>query len=212
MKKILLPALFLLITAGSFAQSDRYNQAMKNAIAKFDSASTPDAMLAVSNSFERIGDAEKNKWLPYYYASLSYALHAFMKNTPASNDTYASKAEELINKAEALEKNNSEIACVKSLVASLRMIVDPQSRWQTYGNTIQQEIETAKSLDPGNPRPYFLQGQNLRYTPEEFGGGCAAAKPLLEEALKKYESFKPASDLHPNWGKGQVTSMLEGCK
>lgn len=212
MKKFLLPALLLLITAGSFAQSDRYNQAMKNAIAKFDSANTADAMLALSNTFERIGDAEKTQWLPYYYASLSYTLHAFTKNTPASNDTYAAKAEELIGKAEALEKNNSEIACVKSLIASLRMIVDPQSRWQTYGNTIQQEIETAKSLDPNNPRPYYLQGQNLRYTPEEFGGGCAAAKPLLEEALKKYESFKPVSDLHPNWGKGQVTNMLEGCK
>jgi hypothetical protein len=212
MKKLLLPALLLIITTAGFAQSDRYNQSMKNALEQFSSAGTPDAMLAVSQTFERIGDAEKTQWLPYYYASLTYVLHAFMKNTPETNDTYATKAEELINKAEALEKKNSEIACVKSLIASLRMIVDPQTRWQTYGTTIQQEIETAKSLDPANPRPWYLQGQNLRHTPQEFGGGCAAAKPLLEEALKRYESFKPASELHPNWGKDQVTAMLEECK
>ena len=212
MKKFFLAAVVMIMAAKSFSQSDRFKQAMTTAIAKIDSAATPDAMLAVSNSFERIGDAEKTQWLPYYYAALTYSLHGFMKNTPASNDTYATRAEELINKAEALEKNNSEIACVKSLIASLRMIVDPQSRWQTYGATIQQEIETAKSLDPNNPRPYYLQGQNLRYTPEQFGGGCAAAKPVLEQALKKYETFKPASDIHPNWGKGQLTAMLEGCK
>jgi hypothetical protein len=212
MKKILLAVMVLIISATGFSQSDRYKQAMATNLKKFDSSATPDAMLALSNTFERIADAEKTQWLPYYYAALTYTFHAFMKNTPASNDTYADKAEQLISKAAELEKNNSEIACVKSMIASLRMIVDPQNRWQTYGGTIQQEIETAKSLDPANPRPYFLQGQNLRYTPEQFGGGCATAKPLLEEAAKKFESFKPASDMHPNWGKGQVTVMLEGCK
>ena len=98
------------------------------------------------------------------------------------------------------------------MIASIRMLVDPQSRWQTYGATSQQELETAKKIDPTNPRPYFLQGQGLRYTPQEFGGGCATAKPVLEEAMKKYETFKPATELHPNWGKGQVTQLLEGCK
>src|SRR5688572_28142303 len=212
MKKILLATIALAISVASYSQSERFKQAMATNVKKLDSAATPDAMLAVSNSFERIAEAEKTQWLPYYYAALTYAWHAFMKNTPASNDTHADKAEQLINKAAELEKNNSEIACVKSMIASLRMIVDPQSRWQTYGATIQQEIETAKSLDPNNPRPYYLQGQNLRYTPQEFGGGCATAKPVLEQALKKYETFKPASELHPNWGKGQLTGLLEGCK
>jgi hypothetical protein len=212
MKKIFLAVMLLVITATSFSQSDRYKQAMATNLSKFDSSGSADQMLSLSNAFERIGDAEKTQWLPYYYASLAYTLHAFMKNTPSSNDNYANKAEELINKAEALEKNNSEIACVKSMIASLRMLVDPQSRWQTFGPAIQQEIEKAKSLDPANPRPYFLQGQNLRFTPEEFGGGCATAKPLLEEAQKKFETFKPASDIHPNWGKGQLKTMLEGCK
>lgn len=212
MKKILFAALLLSISAATFSQSERYKQAMTNNIKMMDSAKSPDDLLSVSQAFERIADAEKTQWLPYYYAAFTYSLHAFMKNTPAQNDTYANKAEELINKAEALEKNNSEIACVKSMVASLRMIVDPQSRWQTYGATIQQEIEKSKSLDPANPRPYFLQGQNLRYTPEQFGGGCATAKPMLEEAKKKFETFRPASDIHPNWGKSEVSRMLEECK
>lgn len=212
MKKTLFAALLLIISATTFSQGDRFKQAMVNNIKLMDSAKGADDMLAASQAFERVGDAEKTQWLPYYYAALNYSLYAFTKNTPAQNDTYANKAEELLNKAEALEQNNSEIACVKSLIASLRMLVDPQTRWQTYGATIQQELEKSKSLDPDNPRPYFLQGQNLRYTPQEFGGGCAAAKPYMEQAQKKFETFKPASDIHPNWGKNEVVRMLEGCK
>jgi len=212
MKKIMLAAIALTITTVSFSQSDKYKQAMTTNLAKIDSAKSPEDMLAASAAFERIADAEKTQWLPYYYAAFCQGLYAFQKNNPSANDSYADKAEQMINKAEALEKNNSEIACVKSMIASIRMLVDPQNRWQTYGPTAQQELETAKKIDPTNPRPYFLQGQGLRYTPQEFGGGCATAKPVLEEAVKKYETFKPATELHPNWGKGQVTQLLEGCK
>ncbi len=212
MKKFFLAVLAFTIATATFSQSEKYKQAMANNLKLIDSAKSPDDLLAASAAFERIAEAEKNQWLPYYYAAFAQGLYAFMKNTPASNDTYAEKAEQLINKAEALEKNNSEIACVKSLIASLRMIVDPQSRWQSYGATAQQELENAKSWDPANPRPYFLQGQGLRYTPEQFGGGCATAKPMLEEALKKFETFKPATELHPNWGKTEANKLLEGCK
>ncbi len=210
--KSLLLAVLALTTMTVYSQSDRYKQAMTANIKKIDSAKTADDLLAVSAAFERIAEAEKNQWLPYYYAAFTQTLYAFQKNTPSSNDAFADKAEQLLNKASELEKNNSEIACVKAMVATLRMIVDPQNRWQTYGPSIEQEIAAAKTQDPNNPRPYYLQGQNLRFTPEQFGGGCAPAKPLLEEAMKKYEAFKPASELHPNWGQGELSRLIEGCK
>ena len=66
--------------------------------------------------------------------------------------------------------------------------------------------------DPANPRPYFLKGQGLVYTPKQFGGGCKTAKPVLETAMGKYSGFKPASDINPDWGKPQVENLLNGCK
>jgi hypothetical protein len=212
MKKTLIVLTILAISYAGFSQSEKYTNAMTATISRIDSAKSPDDMLALSGTFERIGDAEKTQWLPYYYAAFTETLYAFMKNDAASNDTYADKAEQLINKADAQQQNNSEISCIKSMIASVRMLVDPQTRWQTYGATVQQELEKAKTQDPANPRPYFLQGQNLRYTPEQYGGGCASAKPMLEEALKKFETFKPATALDPDWGKKQVDQMLEGCK
>jgi hypothetical protein len=98
------------------------------------------------------------------------------------------------------------------MIATLRMLVNPQQRWQQYGAVIQTELEKAKSQDPSNPRPYYIQGNNLRNTPEQFGGGCSTAKPLLDQALQKYETFKPASAIAPNWGKERTQQLLAGCK
>jgi primosomal protein N'' len=212
MKKVLIAIIVLSMTGAAFAQSEKYTKAMQTNIAAIDSAKSPDDMLALSAAFERVGDAEKTQWLPYYYAAFTQTLYAFFKNDVANNDAYADKAEQLIAKAEALEKNNSEISCIKSMIASLHMMVNPQQRWQTYGAAIQSEIDKAKTQDASNPRPYYLQGQNLRYTPEQFGGGCATAKPLLEEAVKKFEAFKPATGLHPNWGMARTKQLIDGCK
>jgi hydroxymethylpyrimidine/phosphomethylpyrimidine kinase len=212
MKKILFALIPLAIATHSFAQSEKFVKAMTADIALFDSAKTADDMLAASAAFERIADAEKNQWLPYYYASLSQVIYAFMKNDMPNNDAIAGKAEQLLAKADALQPNNSEISCVKSMIATLHMLVNPQQRWQQYGAIAQQELEKAKSQDPSNPRPYYIQGNDLRNTPEQFGGGCSTAKPLFEQALKKYETFKPASGISPNWGKARTEQLLAGCK
>jgi hypothetical protein len=212
MKKIFFAFLSLAVVTQGFAQSEKFTKAMTTNIAQFDSAKTADDMQALSASFERIGDAEKTQWLPYYYASLSQVLYAFMKGDMSNNDAYAGKAEQLLNKADAIQSNNSEISVVKAMIATLRMLVNPQQRWQQYGSVIQQEIENAKKQDSTNPRPYYLQAQNLRNTPEQFGGGCNSAKPLLEEAIKKFDTFKPASSIAPNWGKAQAAQVLAGCK
>ena len=211
MKKMFIAFLSLAIAARGFAQSDKFTNAMTNALAQWDSAKTADNMLSISATFERIADAEKTQWLPYYYASLSQVLYAFMKNDMPNNDALAGKAETLLTKADGLQPDNSEISCVKSMIATLRMLVNPQQRWQQYGAVIQQELDNAKKQDPANPRPYYLQGQNLRNTPEQFGGGCNSAKPVLEEAVKKYEAFKPASTIAPNWGKLQTEKVLATC-
>jgi hypothetical protein len=212
MKKILISIACIVSVVTCFSQSEKYTKAMANNISQIDSAKSNEDMLSLSASFERIGDAEKTQWLPYYYSAFCELLYAFKKNDLPNNDQYADKANTLLSKAEALEKNNSEISVLKSMVATLHMMVDPANRWQQYGGTITSAIENAKKEDPNNPRPWYLQGQNLRYTPENFGGGCGPAKPVLEEAIKKFDSFKPASSLHPNWGKSLTEQTLAGCK
>ena len=213
MKKIIIASFLLLFAAGSFAQSEKYIGAMKKNIAGMDTSfKNPVDLLTLANSFERIAIAEKSQWLAYYYAAFCQVNYGFMQQDKDKVDAIADKATDMINKADSLMPNNSEISCIKSMIASCHMMVNPMQRYMEYGPESSSNMEAAMKQDPTNPRPYYLKGQGLKYTPEQFGGGCATAKPEFQTALDKYAAFKPASELSPSWGKTQVEALLKDCK
>ena len=210
-KKVFLLALVALSALATTAQSEKYQKAMGANLAKYATVQAPMDFQALSASFERIANAEKTEWLAYYYAAHAQILYGFMIKENEGRDAIADKAEQFIAKADSLQPNNSEISCLKSMAATLHMMVNPMQRYMQYGQQISSNMEKAKQQDPTNPRPYFLQGQNLKETAPQFGGGCKTAKPILEEAAKLYATFKPASPLHPNWGKGETEDLLAKC-
>ena len=213
MKKITLISLISFFSLITFAQSEKYINAMKKSITLLDSAfAKPDNFLSIANTFERIGTTEKTEWLPFYYAAYCRVNYAFMQKDPAGNDPIAEKATALINTADSLQPNNSEISCVKSMIASVQMLVNPQQRFMQYGATSQKELQKAMQQDPTNPRPYMLKGQSLKYTPEQFGGGCKNALPQLEIAMEKFTSFKAVSEIYPSWGKSYTGDIIKQCK
>lgn len=212
MKKTIFLLLISIVSLSSFAQNEKYVNAMKKNITLLDSAfAKPDNFLSMANTFERIGTAEKTEWLPFYYAAYCRVNYAFMQKDPSGNDAIADKSAELINKADSLQPNNSEISCIKSMIASVQMMVNPQQRFMQYGPISQKEMGMAMQQDPANPRPYMLKGQSLKYTPEQYGGGCKKAIVELTTAQEKYTAFKPASDISPNWGKSITEIMIKEC-
>lgn len=213
MKKLFLLSAAIMITAASFAQSGKYVTAMQSNLAALDTSfKNPANLLALANNFERIATAEKNQWLAYYYAAYCLVNYGYFEKDKAKIDGYADKATALINTADSLAPKNSEISCIKSMIGSCHMMVNPMQRYMQYGEEINTNMENAMEQDPTNPRPYLLKGQGLRYTPEQFGGGCATAKPELLKALEKFNSFKPQSELYPSWGKSRVEQLLGECK
>jgi|ERR1700722_809126 hypothetical protein len=208
MKKLfLISLLFAAICAN--AQSDKYIAAMKKNLDLMDSAKTTADFQNVSNAFERIGDAEKTQWLPYYYAGLALTRIGWM-DQKIDKDANADKIKALCDKAEAIDKN-AEICTIRNMAATQEMMVDPQTRWQTYGTEASAALQKGMQLDPNNPRLYYLQGMSLFNTPEQFGGGKEKAKPVFAKSVElfKKEEHKP---LYPNWGKDQAEQMLAKCQ
>ncbi len=126
-------------------------------------------------------------------------------------DKVADEAQTLIDKAMAIEKS-SENYCVVYMIVTAKLLVDPAGRYMQYMGPMNEALESAKKADPTNPRPFMLQAIGAKNTPEQFGGGCVVAKPLAVKALALYDSFKPASVLHPGWGKDQVEGIMTDCK
>ena len=213
MKKLILLALMTTLTVAGFSQSDKYLAAMKRNLAAIDSSfSNPPSLLSLANTFERIADAEKNQWLPYYYAALCQVNYGFMVTDKTQTDNIADKATALINKADSLSPKNSEVSCIKSMIASCHLMVDPMQRYMEYGQESNTQMENAMEQDPTNPRPYLLKGQSLKYTPEQFGGGCKTAKIELQTAIDKFLVYKPASELYPAWGLQRVQQLMKECE
>ena len=213
MKKLLFFAIACFAITATRAQSEKFTGAMKKNIAALDTAfANPASLLTLANNFERIATTEKNQWLPYYYAAFCQVNYGFMQQEKDKVDDIADKATALISKADSLMPENSEISCIKSMIASCHMMVNPMQRWQQYGAESNTQMQAAMRQDPANPRPYFLKGQGLKYTPEQFGGGCKTARPELQTAMEKYAAFKPASEIHPSWGQQITQSLLDQCK
>jgi hypothetical protein len=208
MKKLFLISLLLAAICAN-AQSDKYVAAMKKNLELMDSAKTTADFQNVSNAFERIGDAEKTQWLPYYYAGLALTRIGWI-DQKVDKDANADKIKTLCDKAEAIDKN-AEILTIRNMAATQEMMVDPQTRWQTYGMEASADLQKGMQLDPNNPRLYYLQGMSLFNTPEQFGGGKDKAKPVFAKSVElfKKEEHKP---LYPNWGKDQAEQMLAKCQ
>ena len=203
-----------------WAQTDQFKQAMSQAISAMQATNMTSPVTdfqATANQFERIAAAEPKEWLPRYYAGLNYVYMGFLGKDEASKDKFLDQADVNLKAAEAIvvatnQPENDEVAVLKAYIAQARMVVDPMNRWQQYGPLFQAGIEKAKSLNASNPRPYVLEGSSLMYTPEQFGGGPGTACPLLKQAVEKFATFKPASDLSPNWGQKQIEPLLAKCK
>ena len=213
MKKSLFAVLALMMATACFAQNEKYVKAMEAKVSQLDSNNSADSWKELGNTFERIADAEKTQWLPYYYAAYCTVTQAFTEKDNSKKDAIADKSQQLIDKAEAiLGKENSETDVIKSMIATAHMMVDPQSRYMTYGPSSSGFIEKSKSLDSTNPRPVLLEAQNKFFTPEAFGGGKDAAKEYFEKANALNEKFKPETDLSPNWGKRSLQYFLSQYK
>jgi len=200
-------ALLISMTAG--AQSAKYTEAMTKNIALLDSAKSVDQLLSLASTFDRIGDAEKTQWLPYYYAALAQTWIGWMPAT-TDKDGNAQKINAYLAKAEAIEKN-SETYAVENMAATQQMLVDPQTRWATNGKDAAAALQKGLELDPNNPRLYYLQGMSLFGTPTQYGGGKDKAKPLFEKSIALYKSAQP-KPLYPTWGEKQAENMLAQCQ
>jgi tetratricopeptide (TPR) repeat protein len=211
MKTLTLIATLLFATTIGFAQSANYASDMQKGINILDTMKTQSSYVVASNHFEKIANAEK-QWLPLYYAAYSNLMIAMRgKQDEETKDGIYDKALKMVNKADTLSPNNSEIYALKGYIIFMKMAVSPQQRAMKMIPESSMLIGKAIALNPENPRAYLLKGQNAFYTPEMFGGGKEAAKNSLIIATEKFEKFK-AKALEPNWGKARCEELLRESK
>jgi len=208
---LLLAALIVLVSKSTFA-GDKYTETMqKNIETVYNAQSITDLQNAV-NTFERIGEAEKTKWEPFYYASFGYVMMANREKDAAIKDTYLDQALKSIEKAKVIQPNDSEIIALEGFVHMIRVTVDPAARGQQYSSMAFQSFGKAVTMNPDNPRALSLLAQMQYGTAQFFGSSTAEACGTLSKALEKFDTFKSDNVLAPRWGRGMAEGLKEKCQ
>jgi uncharacterized protein (DUF2141 family) len=164
-----------------------------------------------ANLLERIGNAEPTNWLPYYNLALLKTRTTFEMKDKAMIDAQLKTAEDFADKADEISPDNSEIYVLKGLINVAKIVSDPMVNGASLSAVTTELYKKAIALDSLNPRA--VSG----LTEFEMGGARFFKQDLtpyckkLQASINLYDSFKPVSEFHPNWGKDRVLETLKSC-
>ncbi len=210
-KSILYPLIISVVFLFSFNKNG-YHTAMKDTIDVLYQAKIQQELMDVANKFERIGIAEKDKWLPYYYSAYCFVLMSTIEKDISKLDGYLDIADGNIEKAEKLKGDIVEILTLKGFSSMMRIGVDPATRGQEYSMKSVAFLQQANQLDGQNPRVVLMLAQMQYGTAQFFGSGTAEACAQFSNAKKLFEEEENDSEsILPSWGKQQAQVMLEQC-
>lgn len=206
MKKTLFILLSFTLAPAVWSQSnaDTYHQAMQKHLAGLDTLYIASEWVARANAFERIAQAEPKQWLPLYYTALCYIQAFNFEEDKTQQKRYSEQAERFIARADALQPSDPEITLLKSMAASMRVRLSPMLNGARYGRIADDMLDKAQQLNADNPRVYVQRASNLYFTPRMWGGDKQKAREMVGVAERKFNTFRPASDLHPDWGRNTL--------
>tara|TARA_R110002073_G_scaffold23229_1_gene79312 strand:+ start:2157 stop:2777 length:621 start_codon:yes stop_codon:yes gene_type:complete len=202
-----LALLIAFIISGIVSAQTNYEKGMQKAFELWGTNPTE-----ASNLFERIAAAETNNWLPSYYAAQVLVLQGFEIKDKDKLDAQLKKAQDLINDATAISKNNPEILVLQALLHTVWVAYDGA----TYGMQLSPKVaalyQQAFQIDPTNPRVVLNKAEWDMGSARFFGQDIAPFCKDIESALELFANFKPETPFHPNWGKDRAEQVLASCK
>ena len=206
----LLLSIALLISQLALA-NDKFIETMQKHIQTVYTSQSIEEIQGAVNAFDRIAEAEKTKWEPFYYAAFGNVMMANKENDATKKDTYLDLALNAIEKAKAIVPNESEVIALEGFIHMIRVTVDPASRGQQYSGMAFQSFGKAVAMNPENPRALSLLAQMQYGTAQFFGSPTTEACATLTKSLEKFESYKSENPLAPQWGKKMAEGLKSKC-
>ena len=211
MKNLFLIILSFVLFNTSYANENKYLQSMQKGFELLKEAKTSKDLLIVSEYFKKIESNDFSVWLPIYYSSYSTFFAGIYEDNKEIKDQLFDRALVDAEKILITNENGSEVYTLQAYIKLMKISVKPMPRAVSGTGKAMELIKKAIELNPENPRPYFVKGQNTFYTPSMFGGGPEKAKPFFLEAKTKYEKDANIGSLLPIWGKTRNNDLYNKC-
>ncbi len=189
------------------AAQTNYDKGMQKAFELWGS-NPPEA----ANLFERIASAEPDNWIPLYYAAQVNILQSFGMQDEEKLSAQLNKAQDLINDATGISKDNPEILVLQALLHTAWVAYDGATYGMTLSGKVASIYTQAEQIAPENPRVVLSKAEWGMGSARYFGQDTKPFCKDVERALELFANFKPESPYHPKWGKERAEQILESCK
>lgn len=206
--------LFAIIMNPVFSYSEStYEKAMKDALDGLNQAATIDDFRQSANQFDRIGDIEKEEWLPQYHAAYAKVMMASIQEDPQKKDPYLDAAQLNLDAIEKLEHDESERLALEGFLIMIRMSVSID-RGMELGMDCGMILNQAYTLNNQNPRAVLMLGQfkfgSAQYMGQDTSESCA----MFEESMKLLEQSEneETEPFQPVWGKNLAQILNQQCQ
>lgn len=203
MKKLLTITIFGLLTLTAVAQT-KYDRGMRKAfelweINDFDAA---------ANLFERIAQAEPDNWLPPFYVAQLHVFASFNEKDVDRLIPHLEKAQDFINDARAISKDNAEILVMEAQLLTAWIVYDGQKYGMKYSGKISELYSKAQQLAPENPRVILGKAEWDMGAAKWFGKSTKPYCKDLKRAQELFATFTPEGEFYPQGGEDRVEKVL----
>jgi len=171
-----------------------------------------DKMDEAENMFERIAKADSKEWLPNYYVAQINSLKSWNEKDATVLKAQLDKAQAHLDMAMTKSENNAELLVMQAQVLTNWVVFDGMTYGMKYGAKVSELYEKASILDPTNPRAVFGKADWGMGSAKYFGKDTAPYCKEIEASIELFDTFKPESEFHPNWGKERAVAVAKECK
>jgi len=206
MKNIIIIA--LLVMSGIATAQTNFENGMTKAFTLWQNGNMDDA----ENMFERIAKAEPKEWLPSYYIAQINSLKSWNEKDGTVLKAQLDKAQEHLDLAMTISEDNAELIVMQAQIFTNWVVFDGMTYGMKYGAKINELYSKALVLEPENPRATFCKADWSLNSAKYFGQDTAPFCKDIEASLKLFDTFKPKSELHPNWGKERAVMVAKECR
>lgn len=209
MKSIVIALSLVASAALAFASdfSSRFTPAILDLETALQSDDGPGMQAALSRLRLAEGSSAPERALSLYAIGYAEWRLSYMPGTAAADrKLLLEDAQKQFEAVLAINANHAEAHAMLSSVLGSQ-IAFARIRAMVLGPQSSAEISRALAIEPNNPRVLLVQGMGLLHTPEEWGGGAAAAEPVLRRAVQLFNS-EPPQRPWPNWGRADAHLWL----
>ena len=206
MKKSIL--IIALIFTSIITAQTKYQTGMQKAFGFWQEGKMTEA----SQLFERIATAEKENWLPAYYAATIEVLGSFGLKDEAILKGKLTKAQGFLDTAKSISENNPEIIITQALLNTAYIAFDGQKYGMTLSGKNNQLYAKALAIAPKNPRVVLGNAEWNMGAARFFGKSTKPYCNEIKKAIKLSKEEKNNVEFYPKFMIERAEQVLKQCE